>query len=733
MTPKEFSFHYVSAHELDVASGTATLHIDFLQGEGVHIYLEPCPKDRIEIEETPVLTPFPVVEVEDGIEVDIGYSKLHVGFDLSFKLIREGTSFTVRHEKDGEDYRLRFPLPEATHIYGLGDKFAPLNRRGYRYRNWNTDESKVQHEWSHSLYKSLNYLLLNEEGTFLGLYFPSTFPYTFDLGKTKLDELEVVAEKGYLDLYLFCGKTPKEITSSYSRLLGHPYFIRLKMLGNNQSRWSYGEESSVEEVARRYRENNLPLDYIHLDIDYMDGYRDFTVNPARFPSLKDLSKRLKEKGIELVAINDAGVKVDPEYPLYQVIVDHNWALLDEAGKPYVGEVWPGDAIFPSYIHPDCQSYLASVASAFLEETEVSGIWNDMNEPASFKGELPLEATLPYPDREVTHLEAHNLIGEAMSRSYVSSFTSKNLRPYLFSRAYMATTPKYAFAWNGDNGSFWHHLRLSLPQIMSCSLSNLMFDGVDIGGFNYQCTKELLIRWYEGNLLMPFFRNHSSWDARPQEPYAFDEETTAICRKYLNIRYALVPYLYNLAQKMAEAGEMMVRPLFYNYPKDKKSYDVDDEYMVGEDVLLAPILSSGTYARAVYLPEGEWVDYFKGSLIQGGRYILAEMGLGETGIYIRNNTVIPEFESLLHLDKENIEEIVFHIYGNEGECDLYEDDGKTLNYRGGEYNLYHASYKDGVFALKATHQGYASPFKRIKVKRGDKEVVVPFEANASIKI
>ena len=175
MTPKEFSFHYVSAHELDVASGIATLHIDFLQGEAVHIYLEPCPKDLIEIAETPVLTPFPGAEKEDGLEVDLGYSKLHIGFDLNFKLIREGASFAVRHEKDGEDYHLRFPLSEATRIYGLGDKLAPLNRRGYRYRNWNTDESKVQHEWSHSLYKSLNYLLLNEEGIFLPLSpIPST-------------------------------------------------------------------------------------------------------------------------------------------------------------------------------------------------------------------------------------------------------------------------------------------------------------------------------------------------------------------------------------------------------------------------------------------------------------------------------------------------------------------------------------------------------------------------------
>ena len=347
----------------------------------------------------------------------------------------------------------------------------------------------------------------------------------------------------------------------------------------------------------------------------------------------------------------------------------------------------------------------------------------MNEPHSFLGAIPDSVDFSYEGRKLLHEEYHNVYGESMDRCFHTVFTDENRRQYLFTRAAMATTSKYAFAWNGDNFSLWHHLVLSIPQILSCSLSNLMFDGVDIGGFGGDCNKELLIRWCEGNILMPFFRNHSSLDTKSQEPYAFDEECIAIYRKYLNIRYAFAPYMYDLARKMANEGEMMVRPLFYNFPDDEATSDINDEYMLGDDVLLAPILQQGQKARAVYLPKGTWIDYFSGEKLEGEKWHLRKMELDETGIFIKNNTIIPHFKDLLHLNKKKIKEIVFHVYGSKADYTLYEDDGDSLNCQKGEYNLYKASFARGKFTLEKTRSKYASPFERVTIVYGDKSVTM----------
>ena len=715
---KKLKNHFETPSHLVISSGKQKLHFVFLAAKCIHIYSKECPKDLIELDEA---TETKLISITCGEVMTLSLGDgitCVIDKNLSFRFYRAGEPFfsplmldEAHSGKEGYS-KIRIPVDEDAKIYGLGDKMAQLNKKGYVYRSWNTDDPSHQDEQYMSLYKSINYLLLRDKGTYYGLYFPSTFRYEYDLGRYESKYADIYSEKGFLDFYFFYGASPKEITSSYSRLVGYPYFIRLKMLGNSQSRWSYENEAMVRDVFKQHKKHRLPLDYIHMDIHYMDGYRDFTIDHSRFPDVKSLSEELKKGDVELVAINDAGLKLDDQYELCATCTEKGWLGKHEDGSIYVGRVWPGDSVFPSYINPECRAFFHQKAVEFIKENGISGIWNDMNEPYSFTGELPMNLDFSFGDRKLLHEEYHNIYGESMDRCYYDVFEEFNRRPYCFTRAAQATTPKYAFSWNGDNHSLWHHLVLSIPQILSCSLSNLMFDGVDIGGFGSDTTKELLLRWCEANILMPFFRNHSSLYTRNQEPYAFDQECTDIYREYLNLRYRFVPYLYDLARKMATKGEMIVRPLFYNYPNDENVFEINDEYMVGEDALLAPILGQGQVARAIYLPKGIWIDYFTNERIEGGKYILKEMKLGETGIFIRNNTIIPEFTNLLHLNKKKIPDIVFHLYGEEGNYELYEDDGDSLNYQKGEYNLYRVSFKDGVFSLTLTRNRYHSPWKRV---------------------
>ncbi len=728
------NYQFTDKNHLEVSSGSKRLHLVFLENASIHVYVSECPKDLIELNEVLETKVLRILPPSDGIlKMSLSESvDLEIDEKLNLRFLHAGHEFfsprlnNAKKTKRNDYAEIDFDISDDAKIYGLGDKMAPMNRRGYSYVNTNTDDSNHQDELFPSLYKSINYLLVRSFDRFFGLYFPSTYAYEYDLAKASLNEVKVGLRKDYLDFYLFYGDDPKQITSAYSLLVGHPYFIRMKMLGNQQSRWSYEDEKMVREVAKQYKKFDLPLDYIHLDIHHMDGYRDFTVDKTRFPDLAKLADDLKRQGIGLVTINDAGIKVDPDYEIYAKCVENGWEAKNPDGTSFIGRVWPGDSIFPAYSNKGCREFFFDKAKEFVATYHVDGIWNDMNEPHSFTGPLPDEVTFDVDGKKREFAEYHNAFPEGMVRCFDEVYSEANRRPYVFTRACMATTAKYAFAWNGDNFSLWHHLGLSIPQILSMSLSNFMIDGVDIGGFGGDGNKELLIRWCEGNILMPFFRNHSSLHTKAQEPYAYDKETVDIYRKYLEFRYRMIPYLYTLTHRVSTLGEMMVRPLFYNYPEDKETYEINDEYMVGDALLLAPIVNQGQTVRAIYLPEGIWHDYFTGETYEGGRYIMMKLALDETAVFVKDGSILPEFDGLKYIDKKQIHRITYRVFGENADGFLYEDDGDSLNYLKGKFNTYHIHYEGGKISIQKDHRGYHSTFKEIVFAKGEKQISVPYQ-------
>lgn len=718
----------VKSNIVKIESKGRNLFIEFLKNDSLRIYFEKVNEELFSIYPKKDTSKYVVKKRDGKIIITLNKNKSLV-VDASFNISLNDYLTLSLSEKvidDKKAYSTNFKISDDARVMGLGDKMAALDKRGYHFRSWATDDPTHQDELYPSLYKAISYLFINSNNHYFALYFPSTYPYDFDIDHNVLGEVDVYSFEAKHDFFLFYGDTPKAIISSYSSLVGHPYMPRLKMLGNQQSRWSYENEKQVMDVYHGYQNNELPIDYIHLDIAFMDGYRCFTVDKNSFPDLKKLSSILKEDNIELVAINDAGIKVDDNYPLYQHLIKNDEVIKNSDDSTYIGKVWPGEAIFPNYFDTKVKKYFADEAYKFIKDNGITGIWNDMNEPTSFLGELPLDSYQVYNHRKITHLEGHNVYGEHMVRCFVDTFTRDNLRPYIISRSASATTAQYSIVWGGDNFSVWHHLKLSIPQLLSLSMSNFMFAGVDIGGFGMDTNKQLLIRWCEGNILMPFFRNHSNIVSKPQEPYAFDEECLSIYRKYLNIRYNFIPYLYDLVRKMNTKGEPIVRPLFYNYPEDKIALDINDEYMVGENVLMAPIVNKDETKRIVYLPKGKWIDYFSGRTLRGNRHYMIDYKLDETGIYIKENSIIPQYENLLHLEKEKIDMVTFKLYANKGKYQMYEDDGKSLNYLKDEYNLYDISFNKEKFELKVKHQGYHSSYRRIKVIYKNKTYEIEFK-------
>ena len=726
----------VEKNKVEILINNKSLNIELLNKNIIRLYVKKNRCDLIDLNVKKARRNFEVKKEDNSLVViDRNYKLLFKedeGVSLYFKdSYLTSISFNKLFDEveKREYFNTSFKINDNDNIFGLGDKMAYLDKKGYFWASWATDDSNHQDELFPSLYKSINYLLLRSNKKFFGVFFPSTFRLTFDACKTDLHKLTVNNFEEEQDMFLVLGDDIKEVTRSYSELVGHPYFIRMKMLGYQQSRWSYENEEMVKTLRDNFIKHEIPLDYIHLDIHYMDGYRDFTIDKTRFPDIKALSEELKKDEIELVGINDAAIKEDPEFDLYKYLEDnHLFGTLD--GKTYINAVWPGDSGFPNYFDDKCKKYFESYASKFLDDTGISGIWCDMNEPASFNGPLPDEVDFTFGKRKLLHKEAHNVYAEHMVKSFVNTFKKKNIRPYLFSRAAFATTAKYAFVWNGDNFSLWHHLRYSIPQILSLSMSGFMFNGVDIGGFGGDSNKELLIRWLEANLFIPFLRNHSTLHTKAQEPYAYDEETLNIFKKYLKIRYEFIPYLYNLAQEMSFKGEPIVSPLFYHFEDDENTLEINDEYMVGDSLLVAPILDKDARRRMIYLPKGTWIDLFTGKKYIGGKYIIFAENLAESGYFIKNNTLIPMFENLKHIKKSEIDTLVIKVFGNSGKVKIYEDDGETLDYEKGIYNIYEARVNKDKFTFKKVKGSYDSPFKKIKLIKDGETKIFDFKDDLS---
>lgn len=740
---------------ISINNEISSITIEFLENNILHIY-----KNKevtlVPLHEKPSSIKLSVIENDELVTIRFNNYAIFVFQDLKYKILDlykntllESYPYDATLKSFNKNFdlaaleghkktenvvksktQINYYLPKGSYLYGLGDKCCFLNKYGYEFISYNTDDPSPQNENFPSLYKSINFLLLNtSESNYVGIYYPSTYKTFFNLGKYKQDLLFILSQDGEYDNYIFLG-TIKEIIASYSSLVGRPSLPRLKMLGNQQSRRSYASKQEVEEVVKGYEEAKMPLDYIHLDIDYMDKYKVFTVDDEKFPNFKDFVSELKNKNFDVVTIIDPAVKVEDNYYVYEDLKKNGFAKLD--GKNYVNVVWPGDSVYPNYFDKNTSKYFTNLVSTFISQG-ISGIWTDMNEPASFKGPLPDNVEFKIGNTIHYHKEIHNIYADYMIRSFYKGFLPHNLRPFLITRAAFSTTSSMSTTWNGDNCSLWSHLKASIPQILSMNISSYPFNGVDIGGFGADTTKELLIRWIEANIFSMFLRNHSSLNTRSQEPYAFDDETANIYRKYLNLRYDFVPYLYDLMFEANRYGTIPLRPLFYNYPDDSLTKEINDELMIGDSLLYAPILDQGMKERSVYLPQGKWINYFTNETYVGNKSYVMKVPLQDSLLFVKDCSIIPQYKNLMHINKKEIDTLHLYVTPHNGKCTTYEDDGSSLDALKGKYNKYSIRHTGNKVIFKTIKNGYVSDYKFIIINYKTKQIKLPFSYNFTAEL
>lgn len=635
---------------------------------------------------------------------------------------------------------------------GLGEKMGGLNKKGKKYVNWNTDDP---HHYPNTdpLYQSHPFLLAWNSEFSYGIFFDNTFRTYFDLGEESSEYYYFYADNGELDYYFIYGPTPKEVIENYTFLIGRYYMPPLFALGYQQSKWGYRNKEMLMDIARKFREKDIPCDVLYLDIDYMDGFRVFTFDEEKFPNIKEMIKDLNKMGFKVVPIVDPGVKKDINYEVYREGIEKECFCRRSTGEIYTGYVWPGECVFPDFAKERVREWWGEKQKKLID-AGVSGIWNDMNEPSSFphpvdnfskswerhstfwgifsdhSDEIFYEKTFPkdvlHGERgEFTHDEIHNVYGLLMAKASYEGWRRENpnIRPLIITRAGFSGVQKYSAVWTGDNKSWWEHLYVSIPMLQNLGISGVPFIGADVGGFGLNCSPELFVRWIELGIFYPFFRNHSELNTRPQEPWAFSKEVEDIARNYIKLRYKLIPYFYSLFWEAKEKGIPLIRPLVLEFPNDRESIYNYDEFMLGPFMLVAPIYREGVRARLVYLPPGIWYDFWGNEKYEGPNYISVKAPLGRIPLFIREGSIIPlwEVQSFVGEKKQEILELL--VYPGKGEFMYYEDDGISWSYENGEYNLIKIEVNDGKLEIKYLYKGYKSDRKMFKVKYLGKEFLL----------
>lgn len=620
--------------------------------------------------------------------------------------ISEEKGFSFRYRMDAEDI-----------VYGLGEANRGINKRGYCYVSDCTDQPNHTED-KRSLYGAHNFIVISGTETF-GMFFDHPSKVTFDIGYEDSEWLHVSCERADLFLYVIEGENAYDIVKQFRGVIGRSYIPPKFAFGYGQSRWGYKTKDEFRDVVRQYRKHRIPLDMVYMDIDYMQDYKDFTVNEEEFPDFPAFVDEMRRQGIRLIPIIDAGVKVEEGYSVYEEGVKEGYFCKREDGSDFTAAVWPGETHFPDVLNENAARWFGDHYRCLIEQG-IEGFWNDMNEPAIFysrEGVRELQEVISScrnlehdmaevqkiqgkaislansPDdykrfyhnvngQKIRHDKVHNLYGYHMTKAAAEAFgrIAPNRRFLLFSRASYVGMHRYGGIWTGDNHSWWSHLLLNLKMLPSLNMCGFLYVGADLGGFGADTTRELLLRWLALGVFTPLMRNHAALGTREQEAYRFGD--TEAFRGIIETRYRLLPYLYSEYMKAALSDDMYCRPLAFVYPDDDFTRGVEDQLIIGDEIMIAPVYTQNAKGRYVYVPEEMLFVKFKSdgrrteeTLEKGHHYV--EVAVDEVPLFIRTGKCIPLVRAAQCVDEIDMQTMEYIGFAG-AEYELYDDDGVRKN-------------------------------------------------------
>jgi alpha-glucosidase len=599
----------------------------------------------------------------------------------------------------GPEVRVWKRLRDDEVVYGFGEKNGRLDKRGwslggYHYTMWNTDTYAYDSS-TDPMYVAVPFFIVMRNGRAHGIFLDNAFRSAFDVGREGRSLLSFGAEGGELDYYFIQGPHPKDVVARYTALTGRIPLPPRWALGFHQCRWSYFPESRVRLLASTFREKRVPADVLWLDIDYQRDFKPFTWDRERFPEPGKMIADLRAQGFRVVTIVDPHPTKEPGYPVYDEGIAGGHFVRNPDGSIFEGPVWPsnaarnaGNSVFPDFTRAATREWWGALYREFLD-LGVAGIWNDMNEPAVWirpAGTMSLDVRHDNDGLPTDHREVHNVYGMLMSRATFEGLSRlrPDARPFVLTRSSFAGGQRYAAVWPGDNTADWTALRQSLPTLMGLGLSGFAFVGADIGGFAHDASAELYTRWIQASIFSPFMRAHTEAAAADKEPWSYGARHEAVNRRAIELRYELLPEIYDIMEEASRTGVPAMRSMFLEYPEDRETWSRDDQLFFGPDLLVAPVLREGVVSREVYLPSGEWFDFWTGAPAAGGRTLRVPVTIDSLPIYVRAGAFVFRQPVVQHTGQMVGQPLFVHVYpAAASEASFYEDDGETMAYRHGE--------------------------------------------------
>jgi alpha-glucosidase len=618
---------------------------------------------------------------------------------------------------DGAEVRVWKNRSEDEYYFGLGEKTGRLNRTGKSFTLWNSDIPAYRSD-TDPLYQSVPFFIAVKNGRAYGIFFDNTYRSSFDFGTENPGRYAFGALGGEMNYYVFAGTTPKAILSRFTDLVGRMPLPPRWALGYQQCRWSYAPESRVRSLAKTFREKRMPCDVIYLDIDYMEGYRVFTWSGKNFPQPKRLLNDLANDGFKVVTIIDPGIKADSAYHAFRSGMSADAFLKYSDGRTYLGKVWPGTCAFPDFSKASACEWWGRNFAGMLDDG-VRGFWNDMNEPSVFDvptKTVDLDVIHDDDGLRTTHAKNHNSYGLLMTRATYEGVRAlrPNERPFVLTRASYAGGQRYTAAWTGDNVSSWEHLQLAVAMCLGMSISGQPFVGSDIGGFIGTSDGELYARWLQLGVFSPLMRTHKVINGQDQEPWSYGPVYESINRATLELRYRLLPYIYQVMQNASETGIPAMRPLIFEYPEEAEGIWNDSEFLFGNDLLVAPVLGPGERTRELRLPPGIWYDYWTRTRYVGGKNVHVPAPIDRIPIFVRAGAIIPTQQVVQFVDQSPADPLTFTVFpADSSRSRSYEDDGRSFEYQSGSFikRSFEQTRSSGALRLRISPAEGTYPLRR----------------------
>lgn len=515
-----------------------------------------------------------------------------------------------------ESVALDFSFKDYQNAYGIPEHADSLRLRDTSerdpYRLFNVDVFEYNLQATTPMYGSIPLLIVSRPQSSVGLFWVNAADTWVDI-KYDGDDTKShwMSESGIIDVVLFFGQEPSDITNKYTALTGRPTLPLLSSIGYHQCRWNYNDEQDVLKVDSEMDRAHIPYDFIWLDLEYTDDKKFFTWKPDSFPHPRRMLGRLASLGRQLAVLIDPHLKKG--YGVSNFIIEKGAAVKDHEGKTFIGHCWPGKSVWIDTLGTLGQNIWGSFFKKFVKGVSNLHIWNDMNEPSIFSGP---ETTAP---KDLIHSggteerSVHNLYGMTVHQSTYEALrdahSEQDLRPFILTRSFFAGSQRSAATWTGDNVANWDYLKISVPMCLTNNIAGLPFIGADIAGFSGDPEAELIARWYQAGLWYPFFRGHAHIDTKRREPYLFSEPLQSIVRDAIQLRYRLLPTLYSSFQKASIDGTPIMKPMFYEKPHFLELYDIDDQFYLGDSGLLVkPVLEKGQTEVEITLPPGKYYQY-----------------------------------------------------------------------------------------------------------------------------